>query len=315
MNMIEKLKKKSVFLLAVMIVLSVVVWGAISPDGMTNIMEQIMDQMVQHFGWLYVISTAVFIGFCLFLGFGPYRHMKPGDKQEKPEYSYFTWTGMLFAAGMGVGEPLSHFSSPNGDAEPMTQEAAEQGLLYGIFHWGFHPWSIYAIVALGLAFAKFRKKLPGLVSSAFYPLIGVQIYKWPGKTIDVTVIVATTIGIATSFGMSTLQVGSGLSMLFGISVNNFIHFTIIAVVTIIFIISVLSGLNKGMKYLSVSNLILAGALLIIGIILGPTVFILEHFTLTLGQYFSQLPALSLTTLHLTLKMNGWENGHCFIGLG
>ncbi|WP_280770744.1 BCCT family transporter [Salipaludibacillus daqingensis] len=302
MNVKQWAIEKSVFIFSALIILFVVLWGAFSPEAMTRVMEQIMNQMIQQFGWLYVISTSIFIGFCLFLGFGPYRHMKLGKKHDKPEYTYFTWLGMLFAAGMGVGlvfwgvgEPLSHFHSPNGGIEAMSQEAAEQGLLYGIFHWGIHPWSIYAIVALGLAFAKFRKNLPGLVSSTFYPLIGDGVFGWQGKTIDVIAIVATTVGIATSFGMSTLQVGSGLSHLFGISANNIIHFTIIAIVTAIFLFSVLTGLNKGMRYLSISNLGLAGFLLLIGLILGPTVFILEHFTLTFGQYFTQLPELSFTT--------------------
>ncbi|MCE7791743.1 BCCT family transporter [Salipaludibacillus sp. CUR1] len=302
MEVKQQFKEKIVFIISAIIILSIVVWGAVTPENMTAVTQTIMDQMIEQFGWFYVISTGIFLGFCLFLGFGPYRHMKLGHKNDKPEYSFFTWLGMLFAAGMGVGlvfwgvgEPLSHFHSPTGGIEAETQAAAEQSLIYSMFHWGLHPWSIYAIVALGLAFAKFRKNLPGLVSSAFFPLIGDGIYRWPGKAIDVVVIVATTIGIATSLGMSTLQVGSGLSQVFAIEPDNLVYLIILSVVTVIFLISVLSGLNKGMRYLSISNLWLAGALLVIGLALGPTVYIMEHITLTFGQYFTQLPQMSFMT--------------------
>ncbi len=212
---------------------------------METVMESLMSSMIQNFGWLYVLATAFFVGFCLFLGFGPYRHMKLGNKEDEPEYHYFTWVGMLFAAGMGVGlvfwgvaEPMSHYIGPPHGIEAETQYAAAQGLLYGVFHWGFHPWSIYAIVALGLAFAKYRKKLPGLISSAFYPLIGDHVFKKTGKFIDIIAIIATTVGIATSFGLSTIQVSNGFSQVFGWEDTLTIQLIIIAVITVIFLISV-----------------------------------------------------------------------------
>ncbi|WP_017186113.1 BCCT family transporter [Alkalibacillus haloalkaliphilus] len=302
----EQLNHYIVFIVSAIVVLAIVVWGVAAPEGMTSTMEAMMTMMIEQFGWFYVLSTALFVGYCLFLGFGPYRHMKLGLKGEKPEYTYFTWLGMLFAAGMGVGlvfwgvgEPLSHFHDPPEGIEPGSQEAANYGLLYGIFHWGVHPWSIYAIVALGLAFAKFRKNLPGLISSAFYNVIGDQIYRWPGKTIDIIVIIATTVGIATSFGMSTLQVGSGLSHVFGIESGNMVYLMIIATVTFIFLLSAVTGLNKGMRYLSVSNLGLAGILLLAGVVLGPTIFIFEHLVRAFGQYATSLPELSFMTTPYT----------------
>ncbi|SER73425.1 BCCT family transporter [Salisediminibacterium halotolerans] len=298
----DRISANIVFIISALIVFSVVLWGVLSPENMTGVMDLIMHTMIEQFGWFYVLATALFVGFCLFLGFGSYRHMKLGKKTEVPEYSYFTWLGMLFAAGMGVGlvfwgagEPLSHFEEPFNGAAPGSEEAAADALLWSVFHWGIHPWSIYAIVALGLAFAKFRKNLPGMVSSAFYPLLGKHIYKWPGNMIDILVIVATTVGIATSFGMSTMQVGIGLSEVFGIANNEFLYLMIILVVTLIFIISAVSGLNKGMRFLSISNLGLAGILLIAALILGPTVFLLEHIPKTFGSYIAALPDLSLFT--------------------
>ncbi|MBP1970526.1 glycine betaine transporter [Virgibacillus natechei] len=301
-KLINLAKSNIVFILAAIIVFSVVLWGMLSAESMTVMTTSLMDQISENLGWFYVLSTALFVGFCFYLGFGPYRHMKLGRKDEKPEYSYFTWIGMLFAAGMGVGlvfwgigEPLSHFANPPGDIEEGTQEAAESGLLWSIFHWGFHPWAIYAVVALGLAFAKYRKNLPGLISSSFYPLIGENIHKWPGKMVDIIAIVATTVGIATSFGLSTLQFGSGLTEIFGLPNNAVVQMAIIVVVTIIFLLSVVSGLNKGMKYLSVSNLGLGAILLLTIIIIGPTVFIFEHFSKTLGNYTSSFINLSFNT--------------------
>ncbi|WP_416147944.1 BCCT family transporter [Salipaludibacillus sp. HK11] len=295
-------KSGMIFTISGLLIFSVVLWGLIAPEMMEQAMESTMTQMIQHFGWFYILSTAFFLGFCFYLGFGPYRHMKLGKKVDTPEYNYFTWLGMLFAAGMGVGlvfwgvgEPMSHYVEPPPGVESESQEAAEQGLLYGVFHWGFHPWAIYAIVALGLAFAKFRKDLPGLISSTFYPILGDRIRGPIGKTIDIIAIVATTVGIATSFGLSTMQVGIGFSHVFGWDNGTMMQLMIISVVTIIFLISVVSGLNKGMRLLSIGNLSLAGVLLLVGLLLGPTVFILEHFSKTFGQYATGFMQMTFQT--------------------
>ncbi|MFC3038675.1 BCCT family transporter [Virgibacillus xinjiangensis] len=305
-HIFHKFQSRSVFIISAIIIFTVVLWGLLSPSSMTGITTGLMDQMTQSLGWFYVISTALFIGFCLYLGVGPYRRMKLGQKDDQPEYSYLAWIGMLFAAGMGVGlvfwgigEPLSHFAQPPAGTEAGTQAAAERGLLLSVFHWGFHPWAIYAVVALGLAFAKYRKDLPGLVSSSFYPLIGEHVHKWPGKLIDIVAIVATTVGIATSFGLSTMQFGSGLSQVFGLPNNSWMQLIIIGTVTAIFLISTASGLDKGMKYLSISNLGIAGVLMLMVLILGPTVFLIEHISKTIGQYGSSLFELSFRTTPYT----------------
>ncbi|MFC4023235.1 BCCT family transporter [Oceanobacillus longus] len=298
----EKLKAHTVFIISTILILGIVIWGLISPELMNETTTMLMNKMTQNLGWFYVLATILFISFCIYLGLGPYRHMKLGEKDSKPEYSYFAWIGMLFAAGMGVGlvfwgvgEPLSHFADPPAGIEAETQEAAEKGLVLSVFHWGIQPWAIYAIVALGIAFAKFRKNLPGLISSSFYPLIGDNIHKWPGKLINIIAIVSTTVGIATSFGLSTMQVGSGLSEVFGLPNNMWMQLIIVGSVTIIFLISVVSGLDKGMKYLSISNLGLAGILLLIVFIVGPTVFLIEHIFKTIGQYGGSFFELSFNT--------------------
>ncbi|WP_067728316.1 BCCT family transporter [Oceanobacillus damuensis] len=301
-SLLESFRSHIVFIVSAIIIFSIVIWGIVSPDFMNKTTTAFMDLITQNVGWFYVLATVLFIVFCLYLGIGPYRHMKLGERDSKPEYSYFAWIGMLFAAGMGVGlvfwgigEPLSHFADPPGGIKAESQEAAEKGLVLSVFHWGIHPWAIYAIVALGIAFAKFRKNLPGLVSSTFYPLIGDRIHNWPGKLIDIAAIVATTVGIATSFGLSTMQVGSGLSEVFGLPNNTTTQLIILITVTVIFLLSVISGLDKGMKYLSISNLGIAGALLIIVLILGPTVFLIEHIFKTIGQYGAGFFELSFNT--------------------
>ncbi|SDO12626.1 BCCT family transporter [Alkalicoccus daliensis] len=295
-----------VFAVSGLISLIIAFWGFVFPANMEQIMNAALETVIDTFGWFYVMSTAVFVAFCFYLGLGPYRFVKLGDKNDKPEYSYFAWIGMLFAAGMGVGlvfwgvaEPMSHFVNPPNGIEPGTQEAAETGLLYGVFHWGIHPWAIYAIIALGLAIAKFRKNLPGLISSIFYPIIGDKIYGSTGKWIDVIAVISTVVGIATSLGLSTMQVGGGLSEVMNWENTNFLQMTIILLVTIVFITSVLTGINRGMKYLSIGNLALAGVLLAAAFILGPTLFIMEHFTKTVGAYISSFVSLSFYTTPYT----------------
>ena len=291
-ELFAKMKTQIVFIISAIIIFMLVIWGLIGPKSMESITTTLMDGMTKHLGWFYVAATAFYVGFCIYLGVGPYRKMKLGKKHDEPEYSYFTWIGLLFAAGMGVGlvfwgfaEPLSHYiTAPGAATEPETEEAVRHGLLLGVFHWGIQPWAIYAIVALGLAFAKYRKNLPGLVSSAFYPLIGNQIHGWQGKTIDISAIVATTVGIATSFGLSTMQFGKGLSEVFSLPDNNWMMVGIVVVITVIFLTSALTGLDKGMKYLSVGNLWLSAVVLIAVLLIGPTVFLLEHLLKTIGDY-------------------------------
>lgn len=303
--MLNKIKNQDiglVFVVSALVSVFITLWGFIFPTHMEETMTNALNTVIDTFGWFYVMSTAAFVAFCFYLGFGPYRFVKLGVKSDKPEYSYFAWIGMLFAAGMGVGlvfwgvaEPMSHFVNPPDGVEAGTQEAAETGLLYGVFHWGIHPWSIYAIIALGLAIAKFRKDLPGLISSVFYPIIGDKIHGPVGKWIDIIAVVSTVVGIATSLGLSTMQVGGGLSEVMNWENTNFLQMIIILLVTIIFITSVLTGINKGMKYLSIGNLSLAGILLLAAFILGPTLFIMEHFTKTTGAYISSFVSLSFYT--------------------
>ncbi|MDT8861949.1 BCCT family transporter [Alkalihalobacillus sp. MEB130] len=292
-----------VFPISAFFVIAFVLWGFFAPQHMEDTTSSMLSYITESIGWFYVFVTTVIVVFCLYIAFGRYRHMKLGKNHDEPEFSYFAWIGMLFSAGMGVGlvfwgvaEPISHFSNPPHGMESESSEAAQYGLLYGIFHWGMHPWAVYALVGMALALAKYRKDLPGLISSIFHPIFGDRIYGPLGKSIDITATVGTSIGIATSFGLSTLQLSGGLEQIFGFSTNNTLYITIIAIITIIYLISVLSGLNRGMKYLSEFNLSLAGVLLLIMLIVGPTIFLFEHLIYTTGMYISQFVSLSFETM-------------------
>nr|WP_273716746.1 BCCT family transporter [Alkalihalobacillus pseudalcaliphilus] len=201
--------------------------------------------------------------------------------------------GLLFWA---VAEPLTHYKQPPPSIDAETQMAAEVGLLYSVFHWGIHPWAVYATVALGLAIVKFKKELPGLISSVFYPLIGNRIYGGLGKTIDIIAIIGTTIGVATTLGLSTMQLAGGFSEVFDLNNSIVIQLIIISVITVIFITSVVTGINKGMLYLSICSLSLAGLIMIVIFFVGPTQFLSEYIVSMTGEYLSSFPSLTFETM-------------------
>ncbi|RCW62566.1 glycine betaine transporter [Saliterribacillus persicus] len=260
-----------------------------------------MSGMKEYFSWFYMLATTIFVLTCLYLAIGPYRHLKLGPPDSKPDYSFFSWLGLLFAAGMGVGlvfwgvaEPVLHYMEPPPGYEAESEAAAEAALKYSVFHWALQPWGVFAIIGLTMAFFKFRKKRPGLISHAFYPLIGDKANGPLGKVINIFATLATAVGVATTFGLSAMQVSGGISEVFGTPNNITSQLIIIAIITVLFLISALSGVDKGIRYLSTSNIIIAGVLMILVLFLGPTVFLLESFTTTVGQYLGEYIPLSLS---------------------
>src|SRR5690625_1605302 len=208
---------------------------------------------------------------------------------------------MLFAAGIGVGfvffgvaEPILYYNDPPVGIEPGTRAAALAGLRYGAYHWAFHPWAIFAIVGLTLAYVQFRKGRPALVSSALYPFLGYKTDGAIGKTVDILAVLATCTGVATTFGLSAMQITGGLSFLTDIPNTTTVQLTVIAIVTVLFMISTASGLDKGIKLLSNTNIAVAGILLLFILVFGPTLFIADSFVTTLGGYLSNLIPMSLT---------------------
>ncbi|WNF38673.1 BCCT family transporter [Bacillaceae bacterium IKA-2] len=301
MTLNVKSKPGVVFYISSVIILSFVLWGIFSPTSLQTTANHFLELMISNFGWFYMIVTAFFIGFVIFLAISPYGKLRLGKPEDRPKYSYYTWIGMLFSAGIGVGfvfwgvaEPVLYYIDTPLGVTPETAEAAQIGLRYAVFHWAFHPWAIFSIVGLALAYVQYRKDKPALISSVFYPLIGNRVDGVFGKSIDILAVIATSTGVATTFGLSAIQITGGLSHLTNIPNTITTQLIIIFIVTILFIFSAASGLDKGIRILSVINLTVAGILLLFMITFGPTLFILESVVTTLGGYISNVIPMSLT---------------------
>lgn len=272
--------------------------------------------VTHHMAWFFISAANIFVLLCLGLIVSPLGNVRLGGMEAKPDYGYVGWFSMLFAAGMGIGlmfygvaEPMGHFSAalggvavgadgvrtdwaPLGGAAGDAHAAARLGMAATIFHWGLHPWAIYAIVALALALFSFNKGLPLSIRSIFYPLLGERVWGWPGHIIDILAVFATLFGLATSLGLGAEQAAAGVQYLFGIESTDLSKVLLIIGITAIALVSVLSGLEKGVKRLSELNMGLAILLLLFIIIVGPTLAIITGFFDNLGAYLSYLPALA-----------------------
>ncbi|APH05458.1 glycine betaine uptake BCCT transporter [Bacillus weihaiensis] len=308
----EKVSK--VFWISLVLASIFVVWGVVAPTQLGEMMDATKAYFLSSFGWFYQLSATFFLIFAIFLIFSKYGKIKLGADDDKPEFKRSTWFAMLFSAGMGIGllffgvsEPVSHFASPP-IGEGGTGEAAKTALRYTYLHWGFHAWAIYAVIALVLAYYKFRKKQPGLMSVTLTPLLGERSKGWIGTIIDVVAVFATIFGVAASLGLGAAQINSGLSYISGIPNNFTVQLIIISVVTLLFIISASTGVQKGIKYLSNANMVLAVLLLLIFLIIGPTRFVLDLFTTTLGGYIQNLPSMGLRLAPFNENDASWIQG-------
>ena len=307
-------KDNMVFYISLAISIVIVVWGIMAQDNFARFANSLLTFLTNNFGWAYLISMFIFVVFALVLAFSKYGDIKLGADDSKPEYSTTSWFAMLFGAGMGIGlvfwgvaEPISHFVSPRIGIEPGSQEAINFAMKASFMHWGFHPWANYAIIGLALAYFQFRKNKPGLISSIFIPLLGEERVRGPiGKLIDVLAVFATVSGVATSLGLGTLQINSGLNYLFNLPETTIVQIGIITVITILYIWTAVSGIDKGIKLLGDVNLVLAFGLLILSFIFGPTLKIINSFTNGLGQYVNWFINDSL---HIeAFGDNSWTNG-------
>ncbi|RNC98349.1 glycine betaine uptake BCCT transporter [Lysinibacillus halotolerans] len=307
-------KISNVFWISVAIVLAAVIFGVAAPKSFEEATGNLQAFLTSAFGWYYLILVTIIVIFCVFLIFSPVGAIKLGKPDEKPEFSRPSWFAMLFSAGMGIGlvfwgaaEPLSHFMDPP-LAEPETNSAYKEAMRYTFFHWGIHAWGIYAIVALALAYFNFRKGEPGLISATLKPVLGKKAMEGTfGTVVDVLAVVATVVGVATTLGFGATQINGGLSYLLGIPNNFTIQFIIIAVVTVLFIISASTGLGKGIKILSNTNMFVAIALLVLMFIAGPTILILNMFTDSLGGYIQNIIQMSFRIAPLNEEHRSWIN--------
>jgi glycine betaine transporter len=298
--------------LSVFAILAFVLWGLASPTTMQAVFDRALAGVTTNFGWLYLWVVLGLVVFAFVLAFGRYGNLRLGAEDDEPEFSLGAWFAMLFAAGMGiglvfwgVGEPLSHFASPPPGVAPRTPEAAHAAMRYSFFHWGLHPWAVYSVVGLAIGFFQMRRGAPALVSAATGSL------PWPlvrrlSPLIDVLAIVATAFGVAASLGIGALQINSGLQAVFGAPVGIASQITIIVVATLMFVGSAASGVERGVKWLSSANLLVAAALALAVFVLGPTVLLIDTFSTTLGAYLSELVRMSLRTT--PFRDSNWVGG-------
>ncbi|RJS56708.1 BCCT family transporter [Bacillus subtilis] len=271
----------------------------------------LLNLVLTYFDWFYLLSGSAFVIFCFYFMFSKYGRIRLGKESDRPEFSTRSWIAMLFSGAMGVGilfwsvaEPVMHYSHPPyGDA--LSAESAALSMKYVFFHWGFHPWAIFSLLGLGLAYVQYRKDLPATVSSIFYPLLGDKIYSPIGKTIDVLAVFVTVIGVASTLGLGALQISGGLNYMYGIP-NTFItQFGIIVASTFLFLVSALAGLNRGMRILSNINMVLAGIFMLILFLIGPSKQILGVLISSTGSYLSDIVNLSFRLDGFNQSGNEW----------
>ena len=277
----------------------ITLWGLLAPASLDAAMRQALDVITRSFGWFYLWVVLGLVLLAGFLAFSRYGDLKLGGEDDEPAFSTAAWFSMLFAAGMGIGlvfwgvaEPLSHFAAAPPGVVPGTPEAANAAMRLAFFHWGLHPWAIYGIVGLAMAFFQFRRGSGALVSAATESLPW-RLVRRASPLFNVIAVVATMFGIAASLGMGATQINSGLHAVFGVPIGAAAQVAIIAVTTALFLGSALSGVERGIKWLSGANMVLAGVLALAVFVLGPTVSIIDAFTSTLGAYLSEFVRMSL----------------------
>ena len=304
-----------VFLISALVVVLFVVLTISFQQQAEPVFSSMRGWLTSNLDWFFISAANIFVLLCLGLIVSPLGKVRLGGTEATPDFGYAGWFSMLFAAGMGIGlmfygvsEPLSHFSSAYGGATftdgirtdwaPLAGAAGDAlaaerlGMAATIYHWALHPWAIYAILALGLALFSFNKGLPLTIRSVFYPLLGERIWGWPGHIIDILAVFATLFGLATSLGLGASQAGAGLHYLFDWPQGNTTQILLVIGITAIALVSVLAGLEAGVKRLSEINMLLAALLLLFVIIVGPTLAIATGFVANLGAYLQHLPALA-----------------------
>jgi choline/carnitine/betaine transport len=284
------------------LILAFVLWGVLGTDSLTDGVTTAFSTIIERTGWMFVLVSTGFVALATVLAASKYGRIRLGLDDDRPEFTTGSWVSMLFAAGMGIGlvfwgvaEPLYHLSGPPlGLEDPDTTEAARLGLQFTVFHWGLHPWAMYAVMGMALAYGVFRKGRPSLVSSAVVPLVG-EHRTGVRRAVDTLAIFTTVFGAATSLGLGALQVNSGLALNYGAPKNNGVVLAIIFGLAVLFVLSAVSGVNKGIKLVSNINVILAGLLAAFVFVFGPTTHLFNTITETAGDYLAGLPAMSFAS--------------------
>ncbi|GAB5079885.1 BCCT family transporter [Arthrobacter sp. AD-310] len=296
-------KPGAVFWTSVGLIGAFTAWASLSPDSLSAVMTTAMDWVAQSVGWSYLVVTLGCIGLLVYIAISRFGRIRLGADDARPDFSTWSWLAMILSAVMGIGlisygvaEPISHFASPpHGLAEAGTMEAAVRAMQFSYFDWGPHAWAVFGVFGLAIAYSTHRRGNAGLVSPMLRPVFGKLVDGWFGKMIDVFAIIATLFGTTTSLGLGASQIGEGVSRVFGIPSSLLGQIIIIAVITVIFTLSALSGVHKGIKYLSQTTMVLSAGLGLYVLFTGPTNFISNLFFRSLGQYASEFFAVSLLT--------------------
>ncbi len=290
-----------VFYSSLVILLLFVGLGVYNPTQLAEWANAGLDFTTEHFGWVYLFATTAFLLVCLGVALSSYGHIRLGADGEVPEFPYPAWLGMTFSAGLGVGlvfwgvaEPMTHYNNPPlGMADPQTPQAAGLGMRYSFFHWGFHQWANFAIVGLAIAYVRFRQQRPGLISEAFRSTLGHRVDGGLGHGINILAVVSTVFGVATTLGLGIIQINSGLGAVADVGYGIGPQLAILAGVSIVFLLTSLTPLERGIRYVSDANMLLAAALLCFVFFVGPADFITAVFTNGIGEYFANLIGMSL----------------------
>ena len=305
----ESTLNKPVFFISAGLIITVCLYGALFSEHASLVFSDLQSWLLTNLGWLYMGSVAGFFMLVIYLAFSRFAHLRLGADDSEPEYSYGSWFAMLFSAGMGIGlmffgvsEPMTHFLEPP-VGEGGTIDAARNAMQVTFFHWGLHAWAIYIIIGLALAYFSFRHDLPLTLRSALYPVIGDKIYgKW-GNAVDIFAILGTMFGVATSLGIGVMQVNAGLNYLFGLPVSIMVQVALIAAITCAATVSVVAGLDAGIRRLSELNLVLALLLMVFVLVAGPTVMLLSSLIQNIGMYLSGL--VDMTFRIYAYEPNEW----------
>jgi choline/glycine/proline betaine transport protein len=302
-----------VFIGSSLIIFIVTILGSLAPETAKFLFSGTQSWLVTNTSWIYVLAVATILIFSIWLMFSRLGEIKLGPDDSTPSYGNLSWFAMLFSAGMGIGllffgvaEPIMHFSAPP-VGDPLSVESAREAMKITFFHWGLHAWAIYAVLAVMLAYYCYRKNLPLLPRSLFYPVLGDKINGPIGSLIDIFCIIGTMFGVATSLGLGVTQVNAGLHYLFDLPISTTVQVTLIALITGMATISVVLGLDGGIKRLSNINMILAVILLISVLLLGPTVELLKSFVQNMGAYASDL-TFKTFNLYTYEKKESWIGG-------
>ncbi|MDX2292867.1 BCCT family transporter [Streptomyces roseofulvus] len=307
-----------VFGVTAVLTLAFVVWGATATDSLESASSSLLDGLIRDGGWAFMLAASGFVVFALWLAISRYGRITLGQEDEGPEFRTVSWIAMMFSAGMGIGlmfygvsEPLAHYGTPPPGTSPAdSAERMETAMATTLFHWTLHPWAIYAVVGLAIAYSTFRRRRRQTISAVFVPLMGERrAFGGPGRVIDILAIFATLFGSAASLGLGALQIGSGVEELGWLEkTGTGLLVGVIAVLTVAFVLSAVSGVEKGIQWLSNINMVLALLLAVFVFVAGPTIIVLDLLPTSIAAYLGDLPQLAGRT-----EATSGENIHAWLG--